>query len=533
MDERVAVAAAVLIVVAGAVPLVAAQSSASPTITVSADADPLDPGDVHHTPTDPLVRVQVAADTPVSLVEVRVDGITRHAFEPSGERVDRSVSLDLETGSHRLTVVARADDTATYGATIVKDDEAPVVNYSAPFDSGASNDDADAPPSSELTVNRGNVSVNGTLDDLSAIDTVRVDHAYDYQSVDGDARTDERQYLLPGSGGEFNQSLALVPGSNRITVRAEDAVGNVRTHEFTIAVDDGTAPSLTVTDIEWVSSTRLHIEGRVTDRVQVQSVWLESEDDDVTRHPLVFPQATAPDRTRRTLEIDTTVYHPPGDDYVVLGANDTAGNEQTWNYSLATFLAPNVTVADDRTGYVDDRTVAVGGRVVDGQVREVSVEAIDPATGRIVDIRPVALGADGSFDARLGAVPDETRVRVRVRDASGAEHLTNVTVTAPLDPTPTPTPSTGDADDGTTAPAADDGAGDGAADTTANETGTDGVRVPVVGVVIPTPAVGLPGPLGASVAAPLPVIGPVDIPLIAGAPILLVAVAIARRVRGG
>jgi hypothetical protein len=163
----------------------------------------------------------------------------------------------------------------------------------------------------------------------------------------------------------------------------------------------------------------------------------------------------------------------------------------------------------------------------------VSVEAIDPATGRIVDIRPVALGADGSFDARLGAAPDETRVRVRVRDASGAEHLTNVTVTAPLDPTPTPTPSTGDADDGTTAPAADDGAGDGAADTTANETGTDGVRVPVVGVVIPTPAVGLPGPLGASVAAPLPVIGPVDIPLIAGAPILLVAVAIARRVRGG
>jgi hypothetical protein len=164
------------------------------------------------------------------------------------------------------------------------------------------------------------------------------------------------------------------------------------------------------------------------------------------------------------------------------------------------------------------------------QVREVSAEAVDPATGRIVDIRPVELDADGSFDTRLGATPDETQVRVRVRDASGAEHLTNATVAGPLDPTPAS--STGDADDGATPPAADDGAGDGAADTTANETGTDGVRVPVVGVVIPTPAVGLPGPLGASVAAPLPVIGSVDIPLIAGAPILLVAVAIGRRVRG-
>jgi len=537
MDERVAVAVALLVAVAvallvavaGAVPLVAAQSSASPTITVSADASPLDPGEAHHTPTDPLVRVQVTADAPVSLIEVRVDGTTRHTFEPSSERADRSVSLDLETGPHRLTVVARADDTATYGATIVKDDEAPVVNYSAPFGANASSDDPAAPPSSELTVNRGNVSVNGTLDDLSGIDAVRVDHAYDYRSVDGAERADERQHLLSGPGGEFNQSLALAPGSNRIRVRAEDTVGNVRTHEFTVAVDDETAPSLTVTDIEWVSPTRLHVEGRVTDRVQVQSVWLESgnDSDDATRHPLVFPQSTAPDRDRRTVEVDTTVYHPPDDDYVVLGVNDTAGNERTWNYSLATFLAPNVTVVDGRTGYVDDRTVAVGGRVVDGQVREVTVEAVDPATGRIVDIRPVELGADGSFDTRLGATPDETRIRVRVRDASGAEHLTNATVAGPLDPTPTPS-------DGGTAPPTAGADGGGTATATAmNEMGTDGLRVPLVGVVIPTPAVEVPDPLGASLTVPLPVIGPVDVPLIAGAPILLVVVAVGRRVRTG
>jgi len=531
MERAVAVVAvAVLVASFGAAPLVAAQSS--PTITVAADANPLDPGEVHHTPTDPLVRVQVSADAPISLIEVRVDGATRYSFEPSSRRIDRSLSLDLETGPHRLTVVAQAGETATYEATILKDDEKPVLNYSAPFAPDASSDDPDLPPSTDLTVSRGNVSINGTLRDYSAIGAVRIDHAYDYQSIGGADRSDRRQYLLPGSNGTFNRSLYLAPGSNRITVRAEDTVGNLRTHEFTIAVDDETAPVLNVTDIEWVSPTRLHVEGHVIDRVQVQSVWLvsnASNDGAATRHPLIFPQATIPDRDRRRLAVDTTVYHPPGTDSVVLGANDTAGNEQTWNYSLSRFLAPNVTVDAGRTGYVDDRTIAVGGHVVDGQIREVSVETVDPTTGRIVDIRPVELGANGSFATRLTAAPDGTVARVRVRDASGAEHLTNATVTAPLESAATPA-------GGESGAAGADGAG--AGDTGgANSTapgGPGGVRIPVVGIVVPVPTVGVPDPLAASVSASLPVIGAVDIPLVvAGVPMLLAVIVVGRRVRGG
>lgn len=542
MDERVVATVAALVVCLGVLsPAVVAQSTDSPTITVGVDADPLDPGDVHRTPTDPLVRVQVSADAPVSLVEVRVDGTTRHAFEPSRERVDRSVSLDLETGPHRLTVVARGDGVATHEATLIKDDEAPVLNYSAPFDPNASSDDPETPPATELTVTRGNASVAGTLTDLSAVDVVRVDHAYDYQSVDGADREGRRQYLLASPGDRFAQSLYLTPGSNTITVRAEDAVGNVRTHEFTVAVDDETAPSLSITDVTWVSETRLHVEGRVTDRVQVQAVWLESgntsDDGGSERHPLVFPQATEPNSDRRNVTLDTTVYHPPDTDYVVLGVNDTAGNEETWNYSLATFLAPNVTVADGRTGYVDERTVAVGGRVADGQVRAVSVEAVDPATGRIVDIRPVDLGTNGSFTTRLGAASDETRVRVRVRDASGAEHLTNVTVAGPLAP-----PSTPAADAGRERGDSSGGGERGERDTGgvgADAAGTDaagedgGVRIPFVGVVVPVPEVG--GALSASISLPIPFVGPIDVPVVAaGLPVLLVVAVVARRwARGG
>jgi len=543
MDERVVAAVAVLVVCVGALsPAVAGQSADSPTITVGADANPLDSGEVHHTPTDPLVRVQVSADDPLSLVEVRIDGTTRHAFEPGRDRFDRSVWLDLETGHHRLTVVARGDGVATHAATLVKDDEAPVMNYSAPFDADATSDGPETPPATELTVDRGNVSVEGTLTDLSAVEVVRIDHAYDYQSVDGADREGRQQYFLATPGDAFAQSLSLTPGSNAITVRAEDAAGNVRTHEFTVAVDDETAPSLSITDVEWVSETRLHVEGRATDRVQVQAVWLESgntsDDESGDRHPLVFPQPTDPNPDRRNVTLDTTVYHPPDTDYVVLGANDTAGNERTWNYSLATFLTPNVTVADGRTGYVDDRTVAVGGRVVDGQVGAVSVEAVDPETGRIVDIRPVDLGTNGTFRTRLGAAPDETRVRVRVRDASGAEHLTNVTVTGPLGPPATPAAGADSGEsDGSSGGVGDErerdtgGAGTGVDATAPGEDG--GFRIPLVGVVVPIPDVG--GALSASVSLPIPFAGPIDVPVLAaGVPIVfVVAVAARRRARDG
>ncbi|MFB6102144.1 MAG: hypothetical protein ABEJ73_06215 [Haloplanus sp.] len=538
METRPTVALVILLVGVGALPLgapVAAQSTAtptpdagsSPTIAVDVDGTPLDSGDVYHTATDPWVRVTVSADDPVSLIEVRIDGETRHVFEPGRKSVARNVVLDMERGRHRVRIVAKAGGVATHDATIIRDDTAPVINYSSPFASDSMPEGPEHPPATKLTVNRANVTINGTLTDLSTVEYVRIDNDYQYRLVgedDADHRN-RRQHFIDGPGESFNQSLYLALGANDITIRAEDAVGHLRTHEFTISVKDDTPPSVNVTDIEWVSSTRLHVEGTASDRVQVQSVWLASENgtadetislDDGDRHPLVFPQPTAPDRDRRNVTLDTTVYHPPGRDYVVLGANDTAGNQQTWNYSLATFLAPNITVSDRRTGYVGDRTVAVGGSVTGGQVANVSVEAVDPSTGRIVDIRPVELGSNGSFGARLDGVTGTTRVRVRVRDASGAEHLVNTTVSAPA---PNP-PTESDAGDDGAAEESDTGAAGG-------DDAPSGVHIPFVGVVIPVPTVGVPAPLDAAVSVPIPFLGSLDVPLAGvGVAVLLALVAV-------
>jgi hypothetical protein len=611
---------------------VTAQSSSAPEVAVTVDGLPLDAGDVHHTSADPWMTVTVTAPEgeTVQLVEIRVDGETRHTFEPSTRRVERNVVLDLTNGEHRISVVAKTGTVETHAATIVRDDRAPTVTFDRPLrdvplsygtdtlnrlDTSRPTFVVDGTPTSTLpdiatlTVSNSTLAVAGSIEDDSEIRSVRIEHAYQYAEVGGrksdesefeydpvdrapihpsiqlptndDASDPERvdTYFLPSPGDSFNRTVTLALGTNYLRIAVEDTLGNIAVEHVVITVEDGTGPALNVTDVRYVSPTRLHVEGTVRDEVQVHDVWLEEtlltldaveadvdigsldgaslcraadtldlaneetlcsvydeanvyvdEEDDalLVRHRMRFRQPTVPDADRKRLRFDTTVYHPPGADEFVVGANDTALNERLRTYQLSTFLAPNVTVDDNRTGYVADDTVAVGGRVVGGQVGEVSVETVDPATGRIVDITPVELGTNGTFDTRLGAAADETQIRVRVRDASGVERLTNATVSAPIDPPPTPAD---DAETASTAPGPSADGGDGAStEPTTNATG--GIRVPLVGVVIPTPDVGL-DPLDASVSAPLPVVGPVDIPLLAGVPLLVVVAVVGRRLRGG
>lgn len=593
MEHRTVVAV-LLVVALGAVtagtPATAQSDGGGPTVSVDVDAEPLDDGDRYHTPTDPWIRVRASADDPISIVEVRVNGTTRHRFEPSTESVDRNVVLDLATGEHRVTVVARAGGVTTHEATIVKDDEAPVVTYDDPVE-GTSLDSVPYP----LTVENSTLTVAGTIEDASSIEYVRIDHGYEYErpasrddddddgdfaydiedqapfdpqeqlpvnegeSDDNDDGDDDDveardQYSIESPGTRFNESLTLALGTNYLRIVVEDAAGNTAADHLAVTVSDDDGPSLNVTHVEYVSPTRLRIEGWASDEVQVNDVWLQeqrntSDEDDVdeeavetgtdrgsdsddaadetqnvtVRHRLVFRQSTAPDRSRRNVSFNTTVYHPPGEDAVVIGVNDTARNDRVRNYSLSTFLAPTITVDEARTGYLDGGGVAVGGRVADGQIDDVSVEAVDPSTGRIVDIRPVALGPDGTFGVRLDGAPDSTRLRIRARDVSGTEHVEETTVDAPAeDPA---TPSRDEDDPGTETP--DDTAPD---DATTDEADDRTFRIPVVGVTVPLPSLGVPSPLDASVSIPLLLVGPIDLPLApVGLVVLGLVVVVARR----
>ena len=596
-----AVVAVLLVVALGAVASgtpVTAQSGGDgePTVSVDVDGVPLDDGEVHHTATDPWLRVTASTDEPISLIEVRVDGETRHSFEPSSESVDRSVPLELATGEHRVTVVAKAAAVTVHEAIVVKDDVDPRVTYDDPIEATPLDDN---PPT--VTVENSTLTVAGTIDDASRIEYVRIDHAYEYERAmsrdgddddgdfaydiedqapfspdeqlpvdtsdgdgdttdDGDADDLERrdQHLLPSPGTRFNESLTLALGTNYLRIVIKDAAGNTEAAHLAVTVTDDTRPALNVTHVEYVSPTRLRISGWATDEVQVNDVWVqeyrnttEEEGDDTAvdtetergsdtdddpdetqnvtvRHRLVFRQTTIPDRSRRNVSFDTTVYHPRGDDTVVIGVNDTARNDRVRNYSLSTFLAPTITVDDERTGYVDDG-VAIGGHVVDGQIDDVSIEAVDPSTGRTVDIQPVDLGRNGTFGARLDGVADATRLRIRVRDVSGAEHVEAVTVDAPAVEPATPSGAESDGDDG------DDGDGnDGSGMDDADSDAGDGaatLRIPIVGVEVPLPSVGVPAPLNASLSVPIPFVGPIDLPLAPVGLVALVVAAVAVRAR--
>ncbi|WP_338740962.1 hypothetical protein [Haloplanus salilacus] len=594
MQHRAVVAVLVLValgaVAAGAPAAAQSGDGGSPTVSVDVGGVPLDEGEAYHTANDPWLRVTASADAPVSLVEVRVDGTTRHSFEPASESVDRSLPLDLATGDHRVTVVARADGVTVHEATVVKDDVDPRVTYDDPLEAAPLGDD---PPT--VTVENSTLTVAGTVDDASPIEYVRIDHAYEYEraasrdgddddgdfaydienqapfsadeqlpvdtshgdtSDDGDADDLERrdQYLVASPGTRFEESLTLALGTNYFRIVVEDAAGNTEAAHLAVTVTDDTRPTLNVTHIEYVSPTRLRISGWATDEVQVNDVWLQeyrntSDEDELgeteteaeaergsdadddpdetqnvtVRHRLVFRQTTIPNRSRGNVSFDTTVYHPPGDDTVVIGVNDTARNDRVRNYSLSTFLAPTITVDDERTGYVDD-DVAIGGRVVDGQIDDVSVEAVDPSTGRTVDIRSVELGRNGTFGTRLDGLADATRLRIRVRDVSGAEHVESVTVDAPAEAPATPSGSGSDGGDGTDGTGADD------ADTAAGD-GPATFEIPVVGVEVPIPSVGVPAPLAASLSVPIPLVGPIDLPLAPVGLVVLALVAVAVRAR--
>jgi hypothetical protein len=455
-----------------------------------------------------------------------------------------------------------------------------------------------------LTVTNSTLTVGGTIDDHSEIGAVRIDHAYEYTPVGGRTADEDEEfgydpidrapihpdrsiptddvdddgdperldrYLLPSPGDSFERPVTLALGTNYLRVAVEDVLGNIAVYHVVVTVQDETAPAVTVTDVRYVSPTRLHVEGTVTDAVQVHDVWVdetlltlddvatdadvetfdgeelctaatsldlddrerlctvyddatvhvrEAANELVVRHRLVYREPTVPEADRKRIRFDTTVYHPRDAADVSVGANDTALNERVRTYPLSSFLRPNVTVDDARTGYVRGRTVAVGGRITGGQPAGASVETLDPETGRIVDIRPVGIGPDGRFGTRLDGVDGETDVRVRVRDASGEEYL--YPRSAPLTvTTPAPEPATvaSDPPDRTPPASETDGGGDDAAPDQAA-----GIRIPLLGVVVPVPA-----PLGASVSVPLPMLGPLDVPIVPVGLLTALAVAVARR----
>jgi hypothetical protein len=471
-----------------------------PTITVTVDGTTLADGEETLVEADPSVGVTVEANRTVRVVSVRVDGTTRRRYTPNATSFDQSFDLDLESGEHTLAVVVKADGVTTHEVTVTKDAARPYVAYTAPFET-----ETYAPPPEQVTVNRSGITLAGEFTDVTSVAHLRVVRTVEYD-VGSNTRVDRATYTASELNGSFEQPIFLGMGTNNVTAWYYDELGHARKHELRITVQDTAPPTLANLSAVRQGPETLRISGRATDNGQLRSVSISPEGDVSTSY-LMDPGIERPDPSRRRTTFDSAVTLHPGVTAVVVTATDTAGNAVERTVSVRRTVAPELRFDRGGTRFVNGSTVVARGVATDGEVVAASLETVDPDTGAVVDLVSLHDGdivTDLSFERHLDAPEDRNViVRLRVIDSSGTEHVTSVDRTLAVEtatPTATATPTTT-----TTAPPAATATSPSTA--TSTPEAADGPTVPVLGVTLP-PVV------ATAVGLPVPLVGPVDVPIV-------------------
>jgi hypothetical protein len=491
-----------------------AAADASPAITVTVDQRTVADGDTRLIETDPTVGVTVDADRSIRVVSVRLNGTTERRFTPNGTDFETSVDLDVASGHHALDVVVKTGDVVTHSTTVIKDAERPYVQYTSPFET-----EPYAPPPATVTVNRSRIVLGGTFTDVAGVEHLRIVRTTEYE-VDPQTRTDRDVYAAGDLNGSFAQPIFLAAGANNVSTWYYDRLGHVRRHELRIVVDDTAPPSLSNLSAVRPSTSTLRIRGEATDNGQIRSVSVHPVEQS-GRTYLLSPGTGAADPERQRVVFERDVSLSPGATAVVVNATDTAGNSVERTVTVRRSVAPQVGLDPSRTRFGDGGEVVVAGRATDGEVVAATVEAVDPATGEVVDLASVHDGGvvtDLDVEERLDPSDGRTvTVRLRVIDAAGTEHVVSRTLTRPVETTPasTATPAR------TTPPARTATPG---TPTTTPTSGPPRLTLPVVGATVAIPA-----PLAASVAVPIPVVGPFDLPIVPFLTLVVIGVVVVRR----
>ncbi|MFB6123229.1 MAG: hypothetical protein ABEJ78_07200 [Haloferacaceae archaeon] len=503
------IAVMVLVVAAVAMPLagagVAVADASEPTITLRAAGTTLADGDSIRVASNPEVEVSATAETDIGVISVRVDGRTIETFEPNARQARYTVRPQLSSGEHTLTVVAHAETTSTKQATITKDAVGPEVKFTSPFLRSR-----DAAKPDRIVLSNASVTLAGRVFDQSNVTRVRIERRYSFDAIS----VRDVWELKPGES--FEQSIFLGYGTNHVTVTTRDELGNVVKYQLELVARDDRAPNVTVTDVEWLSKSKVRVTGYAEDDLQLKSVTV-GKTSVTDRRVLMATEDRRPDRSGRRAEFTGIVTAPR--ETLVITAADHSGKTTTRGVRLSQFAVPEVHLNESATRR-SGGSVYVGGVVLRGAVSDVTVETVSKETGRIVDIaipyHDLPTGTRIPFETRLEAADGPTMVRVRVLDATGTEHVIKRTVVPESTATATAanaelTGTTRPADaDATATPVADAQSGEGASSAAPSDAKDGGIRleVPFVGVGVTIPG---PGALGFSVGIPMTGIS-VDVP---------------------
>ncbi|MDV7349668.1 hypothetical protein R3751_07755 [Halorubrum distributum] len=378
---------------------------------------------------DPETNITVTANTPIDLLEIRVNGDIYRSYRPNSTQFDRSLTLELDPNENTVETIVKTDGITTIQTAVTKHTAAPRVRYTSPFSTTIKGG-----PNSTVNVTSGQVTLAGDLHTMLDVERVRIERTTDYGPGENSSQVDRRIHRISNPGDSFSQELLLANGTNEIVAEYTDSRGRTNTDRFSIILDDETDPQIEFTAENESYTDTAHVSGIVRDETKLTRVEINRTSNNGSQVLLLSGNAK-PNPDMLKYEFDTTVdlYDDNDDNEFQITAEDAAGNIRNRTFSIRYDPEPDVSVTEATTN-VETETVRVTGTVSDAEIGQVTVETVDTRTGERMDlVRPYDAGSftdKVNIDQELKASPENTLVYVLVKYRTG-EYTTKITPDVP------------------------------------------------------------------------------------------------------
>ncbi|WP_241432676.1 hypothetical protein [Haloarcula marismortui] len=401
----------------------AGTATAEPVVTVSTASGEISEGETIKTTDEVTININAAADSMITVVEIRVDGDVVKTYEPKSNTFSKTTTPDTGDGEQNVEIIVSSDRVTTFNYTIVQDSIPPVIEYTSPVQrySGRSSP-------SNVTVENAYVNLSGNISDTTGVNTVSIRRTYQHSSNASSGQS-VRTYRINNPGNRFNQQLFLGSGENELLARYTDEMGNVRRHEFTISVSDSENPKISLTVPNRTFNQQVEMQVSVTDNVQLQTVTVERPDG--TGFRPITESNPEPDPSLLSTKISRNISLDEGKNNISVTATDRDGNSASESATITynRQIEPKITIYRNQT-QITNGNLSLQAAVIQGEITRVSVETINLTTNDIVDLQLIYSGTVrervdiGEIIALAGG---RTQVQVSATDSEGELH-TNVLV---------------------------------------------------------------------------------------------------------
>ncbi|QUJ74825.1 hypothetical protein KDQ40_21175 (plasmid) [Haloarcula marismortui ATCC 33800] len=402
---------------------VAGTATAEPVVTVSTASGEISEGETIKTTDEVTININAAADSMITVVEIRIDGDVVKTYEPKSSTFSKTTTPDTGDGEQNVEIIVSSDRVTTFNYTIVQDSIPPVIEYTSPVQrySGRSSP-------SNVTVENAYVNLSGNISDTTGVNTVSIRQTYQHSSNASSGQS-VRTYRINNPGNRFNQQLFLGSGENELLARYTDEMGNVRRHEFTISVSDSENPKISLTVPNRTFNQQVEMQVSVTDNVQLQTVTVERPDG--TGFRPITESNPEPDPSLLSTKISRNISLDEGKNNISVTATDRDGNSASESATITynRQIEPKITIYRNQT-QITNGNLSLQAAVIQGEITRVSVETINLTTNDIVDLQLIYSGTVrervdiGEIIALAGG---RTQVQVSATDSEGELH-TNVLV---------------------------------------------------------------------------------------------------------